>query len=568
MKKLLFILLSSICVFGCKDSAKNFRIDKQKARIIMDDISRRNLAYETLTEQDEAMMQHVVEYYNKYGTSNNKTDAYYLLGSVYSDLHDAPKSMEEFLDGINAADTTSTDCRYDILARLYGQKSDLLRKQSLNKLALEAEKMVYRSAVLAKDSIYMVAAQWGILGKLFALEDYQTIADKCWEVLENSKNLGAYSYSTKHLCTAVLANTELGRIEDAQKLLSIYEQHSNCVDLTNYECSFPIYYYAKGKVLTAMGQLDSAVYFFRKELCAPDWNNRQAAYRGLRMAFDKKGETDSLCKYAALQCDAVDSAYQEMLMQNLQTLHELYDYNRLQKENIQKEQYLQESRRMTQYTWYVLIVIIIFFVFLFVYLRSWYKQKIATAELTLERANAALDEQESNIATLQNELANVSDNKEKVRLTEEVEQAEKEANKQRKVVILNQEELDNLRQRIKSTSKSLRQQYCQTPLFLSLKHKVKTYTIASEQDYELIENFLRDKDPDLLQRFHFILPKHSEMELRVFLMLRFGMTKTEISLLTARSQAAVTNICTRLFQKAHGKKCSTSAEANDWLLKL
>lgn len=574
MKKLLsfhFFIISllyclAVCVFGCKPRLS--AISREEARAIMDDISRRNLAYEPLTEHDDSMMQRVVALYKEYGTSNDLMEAYYLLGSVYRDLHEAPKALEAFLNGINAADTTSSDCRYNLLARLYGQKCDLLYNQCLYRQAIETERMVYKYAVLAKDTLFMVAAQWNRLGINFSFSDYLTIADECWDLLEESKRMGLYNYGASWLCTSILANMELGRVEDAAKLLSIYEQHSGQVDPQTHESSFPIYYYAKGRVLAATGQLDSAEYFYRKELEAQDWNNRQAAYRGLRMLFEQKGLTDSVCKYAPMQCDAVDSSYQEMLSQHLQNLHELYDYNRLQAENSQKELQLQASRRRAVYVWCALAFVIICTLFLVFYLHSWYRQRIAGAELKLERANTDLEERESHLTALREELARANDEKERLRLTGEVEQAERETAEQRKAVMNDQERLDELRQRVRTKSKSLRQQYCQSPLFLSLQRKARNDAAASQEDYELIQKTLFQKDSELLQRLHSLPINYSETELHVFLLLRFGMTKTEAGLLMAHSQQAITNICTRLYRKVSGRDSSTSAEAYEWMLKV
>ena len=553
-------------MFGCKPRLS--AISKEEARAIMDDVSRRNLAYEPLTEHDDSMMQHVVAYYKEHGTSNDLMEAYYLLGSVYRDLHEAPKALEAFLNGINAADTTKSDCRYNLLARLYGQKCDILYRQNLYEQAIEAERMVYKYAVLAKDTLFMVAAQWKRLGIYFSFSDYLTIADECWDLLEESKRMGLYNYGASWLCTSILANMELGRVEDAEKLLSIYEQHSGQVNPKTHECSFSIYYYAKGRVLAAIGKTDSAEYFYRKELEAQDWDNRQAAYRGLRMLFEQKGLTDSVCKYAPLQCDAVDSSYQEMLSQHLQNLHELYDYNRLQVENSQKELQLQASRRKALYVWCALAFVIVCTLFLVFYLHSWYRQRIAGAELKLERANTDLEERESHLTALREELARVNDEKERLRLTGEVEQAERETAEQRKAVMNDQERLDELRLRVRTKSKSLRQQYCQSPLFLSLQRKARNDAAASQEDYELIQKTLFQKDSELLQRFYTLTANPSETELHAFLLLRFGMTKTEAGLLMAHSQQAITNICTRLYRKVSGRDNSTSAEAYEWMLKV
>jgi len=568
MKKLLFACLFTVFVIGCRDSLRSPAISKEEARAIMDDVSRKNLAYEPLTEHDDSMMQRVVAYYKDYGTSNDLMEAFYLQGSVYRDLHEAPKAMEAFLNGINAADTTSEGCRYDILARLYGQRHELLYRQNLYEQSIEAERMVLKYAILAKDTLFMMASRWEILGTYFSLNDYLTIANECWNLLEESKRMGVYAYGTRWLCTCVLANMELGRVADAAKLLSIYEQHSGQVNTKTHESPFPIYYYAKGRVLAASGQLDSAEYFYRKELEAQDWNNRQAAYRGLRMLFEQKGLADSVCKYAPLQCDAVDSSYQEKLSQDLQNLHELYDYNRLQAENSQKELQLQESRRKALYIWCALAFVTVCALFLFFYLRSWYRQRITDTELKLERANLGLEERENILTALRDELAKVNDEKEKLRLQEEVERAERETAEQRKVVMNDQEKLDELRRRAKTKSKTLRQQYCQSPLFLSLLRRTKNNDIATEQDFELIQKTLLKKDAELLQRFYALTNSPLETELHAFLLLRFGMTKTEVGLLMAHSQSAITNICTRLFRKACGRKSSTSDEAYEWIYKL
>ena len=536
----------------------------------MDDVSRRNLAYEPLTERDDTMMQQVVAYYKEHGTANDRMEAYYLLGSVYRDLHEAPKAMEAFLNGINAADTTRKDCRYDILTRLYAQKGDIFYLQELYEQAIETDRIVQKYAILAKDTLFMVASNWGKLDKCYAFSDYQAIVDECWYILEESKKMGMFSYAASRLCTCVLANMELGRVEDAQKLLSIYEQHSGMVNPYNHECSFSIYYYAKGRVLAATGQLDSAEYFYRKELEAQDWNNRQTACRGLRLLFEQKGEQDSVCKYATLQCEAVDSDYQAMLSTNLQNLHEMYDYSRLQTENNQKELQLQKGKRKVLYTWWAFIALVVCTFFFILYLRSLYRQKRALAELRLERATARLEEQEKSLAALHQELEAAKDAEERRRLQQEVEQSERETEGQRRAVMESQEELDELRRRARTRTKSknLREQYGTTALFQSLLYKARHNGMAVEQDYDDIQKALTENDTELLARFCKLLPNNTEMELHSFLLLRFGLTKTEAGILTAHSQSAVTNIVTRLYQKVNGRNSTTSAEAFEWLLKI
>ena len=129
-----------------------------------------------------------------------------------------------------------------------------------------------------------------------------------------------------------------------------------------------IYYYAKGRLLAAEHKLDSAELFFRRELKEKDWNNRQAAYRGLRNVFEQTGRMDSVVKYVRLQCDAVDSAYQAMVTVNLQNLHELYDYSRAQRDSFEKELQLKEKQRKLQRTWTLMGIVAVVVLFAFYYL--------------------------------------------------------------------------------------------------------------------------------------------------------------------------------------------------------
>lgn len=568
MKKYLRVLLFALCIVGCNRHRISVDMTDIEAGTILNDVSARNKAYQPLTERDDTMMQRVVAYYNKYGTPNKRMEAYYLLGSVYRDLHDAPKAMEAFLDGINAADTTSKDCRYDILARLYAQKSDIYYLQNLYTQSMEADKMVYKYAVLAKDSLFLVAAKWGEIGKCYALGDYQTIADKSWSLLRESKRLRLFSYGASYLCTSVLANVELGRFDDAQRLLSIYEQYGGSVDMEKHECSFPIYYYAKGRVLAAAGKLDSAELFYRKELTAQDWNNRQAAYRGLRMVFEQKDKADSLAKYAALQCDAVDSAYQENLSQNLQNLHELYDYSRAQEDSYKKSLLLEKERRVRQRMWWSAAVCLIILILVTYHFRTHYRQKVAEAELDLERARTELAEQEACLLQLRGELAKAETDLERQHLIQEMEWAERGVEQQKRIVNIKDEKLSMLRIRARLVQKEIKGKYEQTRIFKILRARSKSGKAIQDTEIKILMDLLLSDDPELLQRLYQSVPDLTDRERIVFMLVRLGLNRADISRLISRSQQALSATCENLYRKATGQRPITSAEAYEWLLNI
>lgn len=536
MKQLVFLTFLIACTLSCTRHAHKGDMNATQARAIMDDISRRNLAMEPLKERDDTMMQRVVDYYNRKGTANERMEAYYLLGSVYRDLHEAPKAVEAFLMGIDAADTLAKDCRYDILARLYGQKYNISYRQYLYDQAIIDNESVIKYAQKANDSLYIISSGWTYLGLLYSKGDMEAVANGCWTMLKKSSEMGCYKYAASRLNTCILANIETDNIVDAAKLISIYEQHGGCVDLETYECSFPIYYYAKGRLLLAQHKADSAEMFFRRELKEADWNNRQAAYRGLREVYEQKHQADSALKYARLQCEAVDSDYQHKVTANVQNLEQLYDYSRAQEESHQKQLQLNQTRHRIVALCWALGLLGLAAIFLFYYLRTRYQQRLSKAELELGQVNAAL--------------------------------AEKETEENRRVAIARQEELDRLQRWGQLKPKTLRQMYHGESLFQALLGKVKSGMVVSEEELAEVQRRLEAKDDTLMRRFYEQVPMLTNVEKQVVLLLRYGLSKTEVAFLLSRTVQSVVNTCNRLYDKSHENECNSSREAYEWIMNI
>jgi len=545
MKNIFFILILVICAVSCHRSEDFSSMSKEEVQTIMQEVSERNRTYQRLTERDDTMMQRVVAYYKEHGRGNELMEAYYLLGSVYRDLHEGPKAMEAFLMGIGVADTQSMNCDYGVLTKLYTQKVELLDKQRLYKQAAEEEKSVYRYAVMANDSLFALSSLWSRLGTLYLMKDYNTASDECKELMEKSKKWGLFTYAAGQLIPSVLANIELQRLEDAQVLMDVYEKYSGDVDPINNESSFPIYYYTKGRLLLAQNKLDSAKIFFRREMKENDWNNKQSAYRGLHEVFKEEGKIDSAYKYARLQCDAVDSAYQEMLSTNIQNLHELYDYSRAQNYSHQKTMQLEKEHQRTVRVRWVLAFVIMTSLFLFYYIRARYEKRIARAELELEKAANEHEEAEYRLLELQKKLDLANSDEERAELEKEMH-----------------------RRRVRLTKKNLRQRQFDEPLFQMLLRKSKEGQHATEHDYADVLAFLQKKDARLLDRFYAVAPIATDMELYVFLLIRMGLTKAEIAILTSHESSSISMLLNRFFKKINRRNPESSAEADRWLLDL
>lgn len=113
----------SLCRFDSLEMGNAPRKVAMKCRMLM--AKAQNKLYLQLSA--DTKFQEVVDYYDSWGTDNEKMQAYYLLGCVYRDQKDAPKAMMSYKKAVECADTLSKECDYSTLSKVYGQMADIYR---------------------------------------------------------------------------------------------------------------------------------------------------------------------------------------------------------------------------------------------------------------------------------------------------------------------------------------------------------------------------------------------------------------------------------------------------------
>ena len=84
---------------------------------------------------DEA--QELADWFDRHGSANEQMLAHYLLGRCYADMHEAPMALHCYQEAISRADTTTADCDFAQLSRVYGQSATIFYKQGLYRNSLE-----------------------------------------------------------------------------------------------------------------------------------------------------------------------------------------------------------------------------------------------------------------------------------------------------------------------------------------------------------------------------------------------------------------------------------------------
>jgi large-conductance mechanosensitive channel len=292
---------------------------------------------------DEA--QALTDYFVDKGTPNEQMLAYYLLGRAYFDTHEAPIALHNYHIAAERADTTAEDCDYRQLSRIYGQMSNIFYQQNLMQESLECEDISIKYGWRSKDTLNALRS---MAGKIFIYKQLQKsdsailICDKVFKWL---RQMGYKNFAAGYLASVIRELVDNNEISKAQNYMNIYESESGYFDsCQNIVKGREVYYYTKGYFFSKIDKNDSAEYYFRKELLnGKDYNNQNAAARGLALLFQKKHMPDSAAKYALYSYDMNDSVYAQMATTDVKQMQAMYDYSRNQeiarqeKEKAEKE---------------------------------------------------------------------------------------------------------------------------------------------------------------------------------------------------------------------------------------
>ena len=278
--------------------------------------------------RSDSIQRLLVDYYESHGTANERMLAHYLLGRAYYDMGEIPMALNAYQ--LALADTTVTDKNYYQLVRIYAQMAKIYYHQYLLQEQIDCINQSVKFALLAKDTIGAVnnylqkANSYDLMGKS------DSVITICENVNSFFKGKGMYKQSAQDQGLLALHYIKKGMPEKAKHCLDVYEAESGFFDSNhNIEPHRTIYYSMLGEYYTTIEKYDSAEICFRKELReGKDFNNQNAASRGLALLFQKTHQPDSAAKYALYSYAMNDSVYAHMATEEVERMKAMYDYNR------------------------------------------------------------------------------------------------------------------------------------------------------------------------------------------------------------------------------------------------
>ena len=324
---------------------------------------------------NDSLAESLVEYFDDCGDANERMRSRYILGRTYYCLGELPRALETYNEAINCADTTSSDCDFAKLSRVYAQSAAIYYDQVQARSQLESLRQAEYCAWRGKDTLMAVECYAKQADGYGILQQYDSVIFIKENAAGMFKNIGRDDRAAQTIGSTITSLIETGNLSKAKLYCRIYEQKSGFFDNNDISKGHEIYYYIKGKYYLAIHQLDSAEYMFRKELRdAKDLNNQIAGSKGLQELYELSRNSDSIAKYAKLSYELNDSAYLLSEMQNIQKFQASYNYNHQKRLAEESKKDAEQSRLI-----FILFAIILLFVggVSFAYYRSKKLRKIA-----------------------------------------------------------------------------------------------------------------------------------------------------------------------------------------------
>lgn len=341
-----------------------------------------NKAYISFTS--DSVMKEVVDYYGRHGSANERMLANYVLGCVYRDLHEAPMALEYYSKATEQADTTSADCDYGTLYRVYSQMGFLFSKQYLPYQLLDAFGKAVKYAYLAKDTLN------AIINYQNRENAYSYLGNKDSVIAINLHAATMFKQIGNNYAAAIAFGCNYNYYvekEDTLNALKTFKAYfsTGYEGNSEYEDSKAYVLCQKGTYYMFTAQLDSAYNNLQQSLrLCKSYSIKAATTKALAQYYAKVNQPAMAMKYALQSSEYNDSDLIRARKTQLQQVQAMYDYGRNQEIARMAEQ---KAKRSTQMNYMIVFACVILFLFLsYIYRKqlALKKKRIAASKLVYE----------------------------------------------------------------------------------------------------------------------------------------------------------------------------------------
>ena len=485
-----------------------------------------------ITHTSDSLIKIAATYFEKSNDKHKASLSYYYMGRVNTDLHDALKAQEFYLKALEIGEKTKD---YHLLAKICNNLGTLYNYQDIYDLALPMQKkaLYYINMEQKQDTVNMsyILRNTARTFTLMNLEDSAVIYHK-----------QALKYSRPYNISSILV--DLGNIYiykneyvEAKKYIDL-AQNSTTILKTLY----PIYL-SKGKLLSAMGQLDSAKYYLTQCSQSSNIYTQAGSLYHLAQVALKENDLNNYVKYTETYSTLRDSITKHSHFENIRIAQSMFNYQRIAKEKDQFEK--KAAQRMI----FIYQVIIIFFltiaIFIFIFKREKIKKKRLTElkEEQYKRSQQYIENNNKQIFQLTETLHSKQ---------EEMSEVERQLYEARKLML----EMENRQIFEKQgTILLLEKDFHNSSIYIRI-HREDDIQL-SPSEWEELHQLIDATYPDFTNRLIRLYPQISIEEIHICYLVKMQLSIKKIAFIMHITSSGVSQCRRRLYNKFTGEPQNT-----------
>lgn len=485
-----------------------------------------------ITHTSDSLIKIAATYFEKSNDKHKASLSYYYMGRVNTDLHDALKAQEFYLKALEIGEKTKD---YHLLAKICNNLGTLYNYQDIYDLALPMQKkaLYYINMEQKQDTVNMsyILRNTARTFTLMNLEDSAVIYHK--QVLKYSR---PYNISS---ILVDLGNIYIYKNEyvEAKKYIDL-AQNSTTILKTLY----PIYL-SKGKLLSAMGQLDSAKYYLTQCSQSSNIYTQAGSLYHLAQVALKENDLNNYVKYTETYSTLRDSITKHSHFENIRIAQSMFNYQRIAKEKDQFEK--KAAQRMI----FIYQVIIIFFltiaIFIFIFKREKIKKKRLTElkEEQYKRSQQYIENNNKQIFQLTETLHSKQ---------EEMSEVERQLYEARKLML----EMENRQIFEKQgTILLLEKDFHNSSIYIRI-HREDDIQL-SPSEWEELHQLIDATYPDFTNRLIRLYPQISIEEIHICYLVKMQLSIKKIAFIMHITSSGVSQCRRRLYKKFTGEPQNT-----------
>lgn len=283
-----------------------------------------------ITHQSDSTIREVANYFSKHGNARQQAQAWYLLGRVSYELHHTSSAIFSFRQALDVEAQEAVVYRYKMQAASW--LGAIYEKEKMYKELLNCNQQAY---LYAKKS----DSPWELT--VYALRDI----GRSYSYLKNNKD--AIIYYKKAVKVAKLISDERLSQKIEEELAAIYLEEKMLSEAGQILLRPVIwiskdeqapYYYTKGKYYEAVGNIDSAVSYYKKNIIIASMYSKTNTIAHLVELYERLGNYTEVHRYRV-----IGKKYADSLVSQKQV--ELHDNNRNLEEKVEIEKQNNEQNR-------------------------------------------------------------------------------------------------------------------------------------------------------------------------------------------------------------------------------